>query len=110
MQNSIFGHNDTYVQFPNDTHYTWALVQLEQTFYNHAHQCASLFAKILSLEDMKATTIGVQEFKIKYDLLWSQLLVKNPTARDFYEFIYSELLYAKCNQVCRHKIDKQHNR
>ena len=42
----------TFAQFPTDRHYQWALDQLEVTFYNHAHQCASLFAKILSLQDL----------------------------------------------------------
>ena len=100
----------TYTQFPNNSHYEWALTQLELTFYNHAHSCSSLFAKVLSLEDMKNTAMGVQEFKIHYDSLWAQLLVHSPTMKELYTFIYSELLYAKCNPTCRHKIDKYRHR
>ena len=100
----------TYTQFPNNSHYEWALTQLELTFYNHAHSCSSLFAKVLSLEDMKNTAMGVQEFKIQYDSIWEQLLVHAPTMKELYTFIYSELLYAKCNPTCRHKIDKYRHR
>ena len=55
---------------------------------------------------MKNTAIGIQEFRIKYDNLWQQLFIKQPTATQLYEFVYTELLYAKCNKTCRQKIDK----
>ena len=96
----------TYVQFPTDSHYAWAIIQLERTFYSHSQQCSNLFSNILSIEDMKNTAIGIQEFRIKYDNLWHQLFIKQPTATQLYEFVYTELLYAKCNKTCRQKIDK----